>query len=332
MTILSELVNSRFPSGAGGGAGVETNLEEGIIYAFSPSTHCTNTFQQEMCWLAPGSGTAVIELWGASGSGARMCCCGGGVPGNPGGYAKQTVQVEAGDYVSGIIGVSCGNDSLCWRGCSQSSCVRICHVGGCSCLCSEGGYGGFSICSEGGNGIACCIRSQIGLPGSDFSSGCGIVCNFPCMGRAYQGGVGTADALCCGGQSCTRFWTCCPCCRCKMTQIPAVAPGVFAKGTSWIGVQMEHDNAVSQGGMGSEMWNHAAGLNSLAKTGYMGWNGFPASCWAGSRSCGCYDSSTAGMHLLPYGVPGTTSFLCDSVRHPGWRGGMGNVRIRFIGS
>ena len=117
-----------------------------------------------------------------------------------------------------------------------------------------------------------------------------------------------------------------------MYQIPAAPPGVFAKGTSWIGVYQEHNNAVSQGGMGSEMWNYAAGLNSLAKTGYMGWNGFPASCWAGSRSCPCYDDQQRGIQLLPFGVGGTTSFLCDSVRHPGQRGGMGNVRIRFIGS
>ena len=25
-------------------------------------------------------GEATIEMWGAGGSGARMCCCGGGIP------------------------------------------------------------------------------------------------------------------------------------------------------------------------------------------------------------------------------------------------------------
>jgi hypothetical protein len=28
-------------------------------------------------------------MWGAAGSGAEMCCCGGGIPGNPGGYARK---------------------------------------------------------------------------------------------------------------------------------------------------------------------------------------------------------------------------------------------------
>ena len=36
----------------------------------------------------PHGGEATIEMWGAGGSGARMCCCGGGIPGNAAGYSK----------------------------------------------------------------------------------------------------------------------------------------------------------------------------------------------------------------------------------------------------
>ena len=326
MTVLSELVNERFPGSSGSG-GAETNLEKGVVYSFTPSTHCTNTFTENMCWLAPGTGKAVVEIWGAGGSGSRSCCCGGGVPGNPGGYVKKTVNVETGDFVTGIVGVSCANSSICFTGCSQSTCITVCHTGGCTCLCAEGGYGAWSICSEGGSGIACCLINQVGLPNSEMSSGCGIVCNFPCMGRAYGG-----DINCCGGQSCTRFWSCCPCCYCKFYQHVAMPPGIFSKNTSWISSVRELNNGVAQGGMGSESWNHHANLAGLAKTGYMGWNGFVVACWSSARACPCYDSHEKGQNLLPYGVGGTTSFPCDSVRHNGWRGGMGNVRITFIGS
>ena len=325
MTILSELVNSRFPSAAVGG---ETNLENGTIYSFYPGTTCGNGFRDNMCWIAPGTGRAIVEIWGASGSGSRSCCCGGGVPGNPGAYVKKTVEVTSGDFVTGCVGISCSNDgNACFTGCSQSTCITVCHVDGCTCLCAEGGYGAWSICSEGGNGIACCLINQVGLPNSEMCNGCGIVCNFGCRGRAYGG-----DVNCCGGQSCTRFWSCCPCCRCKHTQMVAISPGVYAKNTSWIAAPMELDSGYAQGGMGSELWSQSAALGALSKSGFMGFNGYWVSCWSGSRACPCYSSHEVRQNILPYGVPGTTSFPCDSVRHNGWRGGMGNVRITFIGS
>lgn len=328
MTILSELIVERLPSTAG--AGNETNLENGVIYAFSPSTHCTNTFIQNMCWIAPATGQAVIEIWGASGSGGRMCCCGGGVPGNPGGYVKKTVNVQSGDFVTGVVGVSCQNEDLCWSGCSQSTCISVCYNGksACVCLCAEGGYGGYAICAEGGNGMACCLINQFGLPSSEMSSGCGIVCNLPCRGRGYGGDVNK-----CGGQSCTRFWSCCSCCHCRNTQILAISPGVFGSETSWIAAPMENSGGYNDGqGAAAASWNASAALGALSKSGFMGWNGQWVSCWSGNRACTCYSSHSKGQHLLPYGVPGMSAFPCSSVRDSGWRGGMGNVRIKFIGS
>ena len=63
--------------------GDEENLERGEIYSYTPGTDYNN-FCQGVCWVAPANGTAVIEIWGAGGSGAKMCCCGFGLPGNPG--------------------------------------------------------------------------------------------------------------------------------------------------------------------------------------------------------------------------------------------------------
>ena len=74
------------------------------------------------CWIAPGSGTVLAELWGAGGSGSKMCCCGGGLPGNAGSYANKAFNVTSGNYTCGCLGKSCGNaDGLCNRGCSSNS-------------------------------------------------------------------------------------------------------------------------------------------------------------------------------------------------------------------
>ena len=54
----------------------ELNLEQGKIWVYDNASmygRLCNGF----CWIAPGSGTAQIDSWGAGGSGARMCCCGG---------------------------------------------------------------------------------------------------------------------------------------------------------------------------------------------------------------------------------------------------------------
>ena len=56
---------------------VEDNLETGYIYSWTPGTNYTN-FCNGVCWTAKANGTAIIEAWGAGGSGARMCCCGDG--------------------------------------------------------------------------------------------------------------------------------------------------------------------------------------------------------------------------------------------------------------
>ena len=54
--------------------------------------------------LQKPNGTAIIEVWGAGGSGARMCCCGDGLTGNAGAYVKKTITVETGDTMTGCTG------------------------------------------------------------------------------------------------------------------------------------------------------------------------------------------------------------------------------------
>ena len=91
--------------------GNEQNLERGEIYSYYPGNHYTN-FRCHVCWVPPRAGCARIEIWGAGGSGAEMCCCGGGTPGNPGAYSMKCIRIEQADidagtsFVCGVVGFS----------------------------------------------------------------------------------------------------------------------------------------------------------------------------------------------------------------------------------
>ena len=80
MASLSTIITARNPTYVP----EEKNLETGQLFYFTPASEhdqCT-----KVTWQSPGAGCARVEIWGAGGSGAKMCCCGQGVPGNPGAY------------------------------------------------------------------------------------------------------------------------------------------------------------------------------------------------------------------------------------------------------
>jgi len=113
------------------------NLEKGRIWVYSEGNMYTS-FCNGFCWKPPGCGYAIIEAWGAAGSGAQMCCCGVGLPGNAPAYVKKCICVCPTNYVCGYIGRSCNNSSaLCFRGCSEATCV--CWYGVSPCPLYEGG-------------------------------------------------------------------------------------------------------------------------------------------------------------------------------------------------
>jgi hypothetical protein len=74
----------------------ETNLETGTIFMYTEGTtyspYSTNA-GGGFCWKAPTYGCAVIEAWGAGGSAGKVACCGYGLPGNSGAYAKKSICV-----------------------------------------------------------------------------------------------------------------------------------------------------------------------------------------------------------------------------------------------
>ncbi len=78
----------------------EVQLEKGKVFAYSSGTEYTN-FLSGVCWVAPGTGRAIIDIWGAGGSGAKMCCCGHGIPGNPGAWSRKCICVVAGCIICG---------------------------------------------------------------------------------------------------------------------------------------------------------------------------------------------------------------------------------------
>ena len=76
----------------------EINLEEGRLYSYTNGTMYSKMCNG-FCFRAPANGTATIDAWGAGGSGARMSCCGFGLPGNAGAYVRKKISMSSGQRV-----------------------------------------------------------------------------------------------------------------------------------------------------------------------------------------------------------------------------------------
>ncbi len=343
--IQTRAVYERFSGGSG--------LERGKIWAFNPGT--TNNgvpfpnrgVGDHFCWQAPGYGVAVIEAWGAGGSGAQQCCCSGSVPGNPGAYSRRTVCMEPCGYVCGCIGLSCGNSSaLCFRGCSCPTQIcwysRLCCAG---CMCVMGGRGGWSFCNQNTHGNYCCFLCCLfcgSQPTGVTGVGCGIVCNYSncttagasCAPEGVTGSewnVGRwmacaygGDVNCCGGFSCTLFLHCNACCNCCTRTFLAMPYNMFTEKQSIIEFNADQaDSQISITPFGA-MYNTMAGL-TRSPSGGTPW----VECHSGGRYCSCYEMQGCISYVGP-GVPGVGAFTCPGVRDHAMRGGHGGVRIRFI--
>lgn len=300
----------------------EQNLERGKIWVYTPGNNFTN---QNICWTAPATGTAVIEMWGAGGSGARMCCCGGGLPGNAGAYTKKTIRVNAGCFVCGSVGMSCGNaDGLCFRGCSDASGLYwYGNCGASGCMCAQGGAGGRSFCTTG-TSLYCCFAANGYCATGPYNDNCGLICN-------YFGGIWIAcgyggDVNRCGAFSCTLFFGCQGPCICSYHYHIATPPGQYSKCGGVVAITTENNNEFSNWS-GQGMSQHINALNGISRTPNGGnpW----AYCWGFGGGCGCYENEGCTGHVPP-GHPGMTGHPCGDVRDVGRRGGHGMIRIKFI--
>lgn len=321
MANLSTLVSARLE-----GVTAETNLEQGTIYTYH-SGGAYNDFRCLFCWQAPAAGTAVVEIWGAGGSGARMCCCGSGVGGNSGAYSKKTLTVDTGGFITGCIGRSCGNaNDIFFRGCSTGTCITICDASGgtCYCMCAMGGRGGTTRCVDG-TSIYCCLLSADSYPSTNTGTGCGIVCNYNAAWEAFAYG---GDINCNGTISCTYFYHCNPECRCSQYVTHAIPYGMFTIGLprATTDVESAHGAPYPQGGGVDSTTMGLAGLSTQPTMGF-----YTMGCWSSHSMCQCYETIGC-MSVTAPAVGGFPGMPCSSVRNHGYRGGHGIVRIKFIGS
>lgn len=300
---------------------VESNIEQGEIFVYHPGSQSND--RGSFTWAAPASGTAVVEIWGASGSGAGICCCGAGIPGNPGAYARKTFTVTNTSCITGTIGQSCGNAGTeCYRGRSEGTC--ICWIGSVEngCMCAGGGDGGTS-CRASGGSIYCCFVSA-GFSSTALNTGCGIICNDLNGAAEAIGGDESIN----GGFSCTTFWHCNSCCYCSHYYHNRTSPKIFSDEGALITYQGEGDNPETIGPMFSPWFSLISALNATSRYPQIG-RPF-MSCW-GARMCGCR-VMTGCLALLPYGIPGSPPHVCGDQRDFASRGGHGLVKIKFIGA
>jgi len=333
MATLSSIILAKNPDYEG----EEANLETGKIFYYSPNVttnHC-GVFK----YVPPGVGCVRVEIWGAGGSGAKMCCCGGSLPGNPGAYVVKCFAVDAASRVCGCIGISCGNaDVMCYRGRSTSTCV--CWFGAasesssCGCLCAQGGEGGTSYCTSSSSNYCCFVADSVFcttlgvLPnGSGWGSGCGSYCNTRTDGTvdgtkalAYGG-----DVNCHGGISCASSYTCDSPNHCYHQNHIRTPAGVHSTCGAYVTFSGDNDSAASIGGTAQYQQSHLYALDATKRSPTQG-NDL-AMCYFG-RMCGCYEANGC-QPTLPHGHGGAGSQVCNSVRDQGQRGGMGAIRIRW---
>jgi hypothetical protein len=315
---LTATKNNNFPQVT------ETNVESGQVYNFQTSNF--EGMHAGICFHPCQSGTAIIEIWGAGGSGAKMCCCGFGTPGNPGAYSRRTVTLTCCGYITGSPGIACGNDALCFRGCSDATGVTIYANGSnTGCMCAQGGRGGISYCSTGTDAY-CCFTAGGFFTTLGVNGNCGIVCNKCCSGgwcaQAYGG-----DTNCPGGFSCVSFLgasgSSCPCSTHFHMQGPA---GYYSKCGVVVSFNSDDGNGFANwSGQGRNQYVQAlAGASRWPQMGAQF-----ATCWGFSGNCGCYENEGC-MNLLPPGFPSAGPHPCPGVRDHASKGGNGAIRIKFI--
>jgi hypothetical protein len=326
MPNLSTLLSNRVAPTRG-----TEELRLGSIFYFSQAATgvqiCAN-YLCNYCWKSPGTGCAVIELWGPGGNTGHMCCCSGGsLPGNAGAYSRRTVPVTASSYVCGWVGCTTNPQSApCWVGCSPCSVACLFNISASNCLMvSQGGAGGYTYCSTS-TAPFCCFA------GNSFCNTlccacCGIICNV-----GGPNALSASGACACGGDlnvngaiSCIELLPG----QCQyypdgIRYTHALPAGLFSTLQSCI----RYTGAPDLSGSGSNYitsnrWAAMMQLSNLA-----GSNVSPIMCWAGVTDCTCYQN-TSSIPSFPPGVPGTGIFVCGGAMAAPARGGHGAVKITF---
>lgn len=330
MTTLSTLLSSKYAAQAT--QGISELLSESttaITFAeigeiFTYTHHPAMSMSYPRCWIAPGNGTAIIEIWGAGGSGAGGCCCGTGGPANPGAYAKKTIAVAQNDWVQVSLGCSTQvSGSYCCAPQSGPTTVTICTaLAGCECMCAQGGWGSCWSCGTSTSAF-CCFANAGFYSGILLCGGCGIICH-TCQACAYGGDINVS-----GGRTCVYYSSCNGSCISYDNQLYYIPfpPGIINERG---GILTFTASTICGGNWSPSHANYNAAIRTLESqnsshqsSGYL--------CWAGSVPCGCYEATSCATYLPP-AFPGLGSLVGSGGRTVGSRGGPGAMRIRFIGS
>lgn len=326
MPSLTDLVAVKQAQSSSG----ESNLEQGQIYSFSEGNEYTK-FQSvdnsgTWCWFSPGNGTVLLEIWGAGGSSSRQCCCATSIPGNSGAFSKKTFTVVSNDKIYGCTGFACGNaGDRDFRGCSQPTMVCWTGNGADGCMCAEGGKAGYSCCT--GSTSPYCAWTSFGLCTLRLDNdNCGLVCNHrdgDFIPSAFGG-----DVNCSGYISCMSYLGCYGMCLCCHMQHVVGPAGVVSTDGVQLTFTADTENPGSNwSGMG--MYGFQAAMSGVGRMPSQGAQ--LRACWAGNVFCGCYEQNGC-YSVVPYGFGAPAGYPCPSVRDVGYRGGMGNTRIKFIES
>jgi len=328
---LSELLQDKLTS-----AEAKLNLEKGHIFVFSngnveagyPAMY--DDTSNTVCWHSPGTGQAVIEIWGSGGSAPRMCCCGSGLPGNAAAYSRKIISVDADSYIYGTIGRACRNQDLCFKGCSEATCICWIGSGQDGCMCAEGGMGGHAYCQTSTTSLYCCYRNGgFCAENGGLSSYCGYVCNLSASKNWIANGYG-GDTNCPGRISCLKVY----CCgagtlniRCRLDYFVPAPAGLYGLGCGHMAMITGEEDAHHAPLPGMALNNITAPMQILGHSPQRG--GPPSYCWRSDRQCSCYEQYSCIPYMpIGWGAPGL--YMCGDIRDTGARGGSGAMRIRFI--
>lgn len=284
----------------------------------------TDSGRCQFCWNSPGTGYAVVEIWGASGSGGMMCCCAAsGIPGNPGAYSKKIIPVCSGTYVCGWAGCATEANALCYPGRGNCSVACIFNSGANGTMIATAGFGGMQLCTT--STPQWCCFAICNFCRTNTGAGCGIVCNIGGPNAAVQATASGGDLNINGGVSCTYFWTCFNCCTPGYEHTVAMSPGIWST-TSSPCVRFNRNTAPTNFGYCGA--HNGAIDQSTAIRNFAGIIPQYYSCWNGAhRDCSCYEFT--GCWFNAAGIPGISGVPCAGVRSMGVRGGHGAVKITF---
>ena len=304
--------------------GIEKTKGGDVFYHTFQDTHSGRC---QFCWRSPGVGLAVIELWGASGSGARQCCCTqAGVPANSAAYSRKLVPVCATSYVCGWLGCSVqSTGALCYAGRSQCSVACIFLSGGNGTMAAQGGYGGFTNCTTS-TGQFLCLRCSCNFCNTPIGgTGCGIVCNIGGPNGAVQATASGGDTNVPGGISCSRMWCCLNCGhQSAPQQTLALSAGLFSDAAPTCIMYTRNPGNYNTG---SQQADNGRAEIDIALSSLGGSMPMSMRCWTSNSTCGCYEYT--GCMYGAVGVPGSNGIPCGNVRSEGQRGGHGAVKITF---